>query len=297
MILRKLPIIKICCIFLILLSISASYGDSVSAAKCRENRRTIAGAIEIYYIEYPETYGMITIDMLLRSGALSEMVYCPDGGEYSIGADGEVYCSVHYRDPNSEVEEESDDVEGENMETSSNSEKIEKEEKIEELPEETPFVRDDEVADNSSLEEEIDLDKFINVDKFKKSEEKLITAQDLGEIKKSGPSKFFSPIKSDKKKISDEEKLDREKPVTAHEFNERGLKYASIMKFDKAIRDFQRALDLVPDSKIYLFNLSLTYARMGNIKLAKYNIQRAKRLEPNNKRIDELYQMIMKEEE
>ncbi len=265
----------------------AQGGDKITAARCRESRRVIAGSIEIYYIEYPETYGMITIDMLLRSGALSEMPYCPKSGEYSIDANGEVYCSAHHPNPAlarlnpPPVEEKTPVIEG----------------KTEGITDD-PFINE-EIIEDYGIIDETEIKEPIIVEK-EKVQDKLVTAEDLGSFVKKGGSAASKVSSVDFSEIinennEDEIEIDIESTtMSAYEYNLKGLEFADKLKFDSAIQYFQKALDLSPDSKIYLYNLALTYARSGNYELSKYNISRAFRLDPNNSRIKLLHKMVEK---
>lgn len=278
--------------------------ERVAGAQCRENRRAISGSIEIYYIEYPETYGMITIDMLLRSGALTEMPYCPRGGEYSIDANGEVYCAIHQPNPSLQPVAAAPPPE----ETAPEEPPPAIVENIDppmDLPmnsgDDDPFIRPGEIVEDPgmALEEPPVIETPDLRDDRGSSKDKLVTAQDLGgNIRRgSGPSMAaagmdLGEILGGGRPVAARDKPSAKRYLTAFEHNRRGMELAEAMKFDEARGHFQKALDLSPDSKIYLYNMALNLARMGELDRSRYHLSRAKRLDPGNTRIQALEQMI-----
>lgn len=74
--------------------------------------------------------------------------------------------------------------------------------------------------------------------------------------------------------------LDERKPETATDYSVRGNDYLDLGKFDKAIADFTKAVELDPEHAYAWANRGVTYAHMNNAAAAKADLDRAESIDP-----------------
>ena len=84
------------------------------------------------------------------------------------------------------------------------------------------------------------------------------------------------------KAIADFDAAIQSDPFCSVFFNNRGLAYDSKGEFDKAIADFTRALHLEPESAVLFFNRGLAWISKKNYAKALFDFSEAVRLEPDN---------------
>ena len=75
-----------------------TYIDRSKGSACMVNRTTLGTTIAAWQISHPGQKP--TIEAMAGSG--SSVPNCPQGGTYSIGDDGTVYCSKHFPPPAAE---------------------------------------------------------------------------------------------------------------------------------------------------------------------------------------------------
>lgn len=73
--------------------------SSIYKISCKEIRRKVETAVADYQINETTTIVQkgkpIDLDMLKARNYLGEVQYCPEGGKYLFGPQGEVLCTIH----------------------------------------------------------------------------------------------------------------------------------------------------------------------------------------------------------
>lgn len=77
---------------------------SAEQRACEANRRTIRSQIEVFNADTTNAVdiaaGGAIATFLTNTAYFAQAPTCPNGGVYSYGSDGIIYCTIHFADPN-----------------------------------------------------------------------------------------------------------------------------------------------------------------------------------------------------
>ena len=104
----------------------------------------------------------------------------------------------------------------------------------------------------------------------------------------------YSNLKDYEKAVNDYNRAIELNPNNASYYNNRGIGYYSLKDYEKAINDYSRAIELNPNNASYYNNRGIGYYSLKDYEKAIKNCNKAIKLDPNNNSIKETKNLILK---